>query len=233
MAKSKQIHIFATRPDLVPGLAKVESEIGLQYARCGRYSCGSELEQYLSLMEWEGLGKNITGDHISGPRFLVMPKSQKIHLESVAPSTSRRAGRQNAIVVDDAGGLSRSALSLDEQLALLEHGTTPENPALKPGMACVLSQKLNPDSVVFSPGGVYKDQPAIIAGHVGTISQSNDALALYKGFVRAVAKSFEKIGSYYVGPEAAKLMAQGCRMVTISVVSPPLYDLKRSQNQHP
>jgi hypothetical protein len=227
MAKSKQIHIFATRPDLVPGLAKVESEIGLQYARCGRYSCGSELEQYLSLMEWEGLGKNITGDHISGPRFLVMPKSQKIHLESLAPSSSRRAGRQNAIVVDDAGGLSRSALSLDKALALLEHGTTPENPALQPGMACVLSQKLNPDSIVFSPGGVYKDQPAIIAGHIATISESSNALTLYKGFVKAITKGFEKIGSYYVGPEAARLMEQGHRMVTIGLGSPALYDLKR------
>jgi hypothetical protein len=227
MAKGKQIHIFATRSDLVPGLAKVESELGIQYARCGRYP-GSKIEQYASLIEWEGLGRNTTGDHMSGPQFLVMPRSQKISLEPAPSSSSGHAGSQNAIVVDAVGQPSRSVLSLDKALILLEYGKTPENPALSPGISCLLSQKLNPDSIVFSPGGVYKDQPAIIAGHIGTISQSSNALSLYKSFVKAVTKGFEKIGSYYVGPEAARLMAQGHRMVTIGLSSPGLYDLKRA-----
>lgn len=227
MAKSKQTHIFATRSDLVPGVARAEAELGIQYARCGRYSSSSELEQYSSLMEWEGLGKNATGDHISGPQFLVMPKSQKFNLETVAAS-GRHAAHQNAIVVDDAGRLSRAALSLDKALTLLEHGTTPENPAPQRGDACFLSQKLNPDSLVFSPGGVYKDQAAIIAGHIGTISNSAPSLTLYKAFSKAIFKNFEKIGSYHVGPEAVKLMQRGYRMVTISIGSSPIYDLRRA-----
>lgn len=228
MAKSKQTHIFATRPDLVPSLAQVETTLGIQYARCGRYSSGSELELYSSLTEWGELGKNATGDHMSGPQFLVMLKSQKISLDPVPTSGRPHARQQQAIVVNDVGQLSRSALPLDKTLTLLEHTTTLKTPPQQLGTAYFLSQKLNPDSIVFSPGGVYKDQPAMIAGHIGTISQSSNALTLYKGFVRAITKGFEKIGSYYVGPEAVRLMQQGYRMVTISIGSPVLYDLKRT-----
>ena len=180
MAKSKQTHIFATRSDLVPGLRKAESELGIQYARCGRYS-GPQIEQYASLIEWEELGRNTTGDHMSGPQFLVTPAAQKINLEPIPSS----------------------------------------------GGVWSLSQKMNPDSIVFLPGGVYKDQPAIIAGHIGTIWESSAASSLYKGFVKAITKGFEKIGSYYVGPEAAGLMSQSYRMVTIGLGSPTIYDLKR------
>jgi hypothetical protein len=227
MAKSKQIHIFATKHDLVPGLAKVESELGIQYARCGRY-LGSKIEQYASLIEWEGLGRNATGDHMSGPQFLVMPRSHKISLQPALSSGSGHAGHSNAIVVDAVGQPSGSVLSLSKALTFLEAGTTPENPALQPGVACFLSQKLNPGSIVFAPGGVHNDQPAIIAGHIGTISQSGNALILYKGFVKRVTRGFAKIGSYYVGPEAVRLMSQGHRMVTMSLSSPTLYDLKRA-----
>lgn len=226
MAKSNQTHIFATKPDLVPGLAKAEAELGIQYARCDRYS-SIKIEQYASLVEWEELGKNTTGNHVSSPQFLVLPKSQKINLEPVAISGGRQTKSQHAIVVDAVGQPSHSALFLDKALDLLERGITPETPA-QAGIAYFLSQKLNPDSLVFSPGGVYKDQPAMIAGHIGTISQSSNALSLYKGFVKAMIKGFEKIGSYYVGPEAARLMAQGFRMVTISLGSPAIYDLKRA-----
>jgi hypothetical protein len=225
MAKSEQTHIFATRSDLVPGLARAEAELGIQYARCGRY-CSSEFEQYSSLVEWEGLGKNTTGDHMSGAQFLATPKSKKIIMETVAP-TGRHAGRQNGIVVDDAGRLSRSALSPDKASAFFEHGTRLETPPQQSDSVYFLSQKLNPDSLVFSPGGVYKDQPAIVAGHIGTISQSNAALTLYKSFVEAITKGFEKIGNYYAGPEAERLMRERYRMITISVGSPAIYDLKR------
>src|ERR1051326_2717655 len=176
MAKSKQMHIFATRSDLAPGLAKAETELGIQYARCGRYSSSSELEKYSSLLEWEGLGRNTTGNHMSGHQFLVTPKFQKINLEPVTVSGA---------------------------------------PTRQIGTFFFLDQKLNPYSIVFLPGGVYKDQSAIIAGHIGSVSQSSSAVTLYKSFVKAITQGFEKIGSYYVAPEAARLMEQGYRMITI------------------
>lgn len=231
MAKSKQTHIFATRPDLVPGLTAIEAELGVRYARCGSYA-GGVFEHYSSLLQWDGLGKNTTGDHLSGPQFLVVPESEKITLEPVVvsgPSSSRgQAGVQNAILVDAVGQLSRSTVSVDKALALLDHIGTQNTEPKKFESTYVLSQKLNPDSIVFSPGGIYNKLPALIAGHIGTISQSKNALTLYNKFVKAIIKGFEKIGSYYVGPEAARLMAEDYRMVTIGISSPTVYDLKRA-----
>jgi hypothetical protein len=226
MAKSKQTHIFATRQDLVPGLTKIETEVGVRYARCGNYA-GSIFEHYLSLLAWDGLGSNTSGNHVSGPQFLVVPKSEKINVEPLPgndrSSSGRGAAQQPTVVVDDAGRFSKSTLSLDRALTLLDDGGKHDITG-----AYALSQKLNPDSIVFSPGGVYDKQPALIAGHIGTVSQSKSALALYKDFVKAVTAGFEKIGSYHVGPEAGRLMAQGYRMVTIGIGSPAIYDLKRT-----
>ncbi len=38
---------------------------------------------------------------------------------------------------------------------------------------------------------------------------------------------FEKIGTYRIGPEAARMMDEGYRMVTIEIASPGAYDLRR------
>jgi hypothetical protein len=233
MPNSKQTHLFATRQDLVPGLNKIEADTGMRYARCGTYA-GTIFEQYSSLLKWDGLGKNTTGDHMNGPQFLVVPTSQKITLEPVLQtrgfSPSRHpSAAQRALVVDRVGELSRSTSSLEEALWALED-TGEGNTRQESGesVSYVLSQKLNPDSVVFSPGGIYKGQPVLVSGHIGTISQSAGSKNLYKTFVKAVIQDFVKIGSYYVGPEAARLMQQGYRMVTIGIGSPVIYDLRRT-----
>lgn len=230
MRRSKQTHIFATKPDLVPGLSRIEAELGVRYARCGSYA-GSIFEQYSSLLAWNGLGENTTGDHVTGPQFLVVPKSQKINIELAERAGgwggTARGGDQEIIVVDALGQLSRPAVSLDNALDLLDGAQTAESQPKQLERAYVVSQKLNPDSVVFSPGGVYKPIPAVIAGHIGTISESKIAVDLYKNFVKAITNGFEKIGSYHVGADAARLMVQGYRMVTISITSPAIYDLKR------
>ena len=233
MPNSKQTHLFATRLDLVPGLTKVETDVGVKYARCATYA-GTIFEQYSSLREWDGLGKNTTGDHMSGPQFLVVPKSHKISLESVlnaggSSADTRSSRAQQAFVVDGFGELSRSTVSIEQALWALQD-TAEESIKHKSGgsVSYVLSQKLNPDSVVFSPGGIYSGQPVLVSGRIGTISQSAGSKNLYKTFVKAVIQDFEKIGSYYVGPEAARLMQQGYRMVTIGVGSPPIYDLRRA-----
>jgi hypothetical protein len=81
--------------------------------------------------------------------------------------------------------------------------------------------------LVFQPGGRYQDQ-YLICGHIGTTSEHPESLALYKDFTKAVTRGFQKIGSYKVGPEAKRLMDEGIRMVTISIKSPPEYDLRIS-----
>jgi hypothetical protein len=229
---SKQTHIFATRLDLVPGLSRVEIDLGVKYARCGTYA-GIVFEQYSSLLEWDDLGKNTTGNHLSGAQFLVVPKSQKINLESppgagVSDLRSPQSTSSRAVMVGRAGKISASSLSLEEALSSVEDSRG-DDVAEKPARYAtyVLSQKLNPDSIVFIPGGIYSEQPALVAGHIGTISDSVASLGLYKAFNKAILKNFEKIRSYHVGPEAADLMQRGYRMVTISIGSSPIYDLQR------
>jgi hypothetical protein len=90
-----------------------------------------------------------------------------------------------------------------------------------------VSQKLNPDSITFLPGGIYKEEKILVCGHIGTIFNSAVSRSLYKAFVITVTKGFQKIGSYRVGPEASRLMDNGYRMVTIGITSPPAYDLRR------
>jgi hypothetical protein len=227
----RQTHIFATKHDLVPGLTKIEAELDIRYARCGSYA-GGIFEQYSSLPGWDGLGKNTTGGHLDGPQFLVVSRSQKINVEPihlfVASSGVHKAGTQKATLVDAVGQLSRSTLPLDKALSLLDEMTVEDTHLQKTEDVYAVSQKLNPDSIVFSPGGMYDKLPVLIAGHIGTISQTKGALNLYNQFAKAIIKGFEKIGSYYVGPEAGRLMTKGYRMVTIGIGSPATYDLKRT-----
>lgn len=233
MPYSKQTHIFATRLDLVPGLSRVETALGVKYARCGTYA-GTVFEQYSSLLECDDLGKNTTGNHLSGAQFLVVPKSRKINLESspgvgASDLRSPQSTSSRAVMVDRAGKISPSSLPLEEALSSVEDSRGNDIAEKPAGSATyVLSQKLNPDSIVFIPGGIYNEQPALVAGHIGTISDSVASLGLYKAFNKAILKNFEKIGSYHVGPEAADLMQRGYRMVTISIGSSPVYDLQRT-----
>ena len=145
-------------------------------------------EQYLTLLDWEGLGKNNTGEHITGPCFLVLKRDVHVNVESVP---------QNATLA--AVGEVRYDVN----------------------------QKLNRDSVSFLPGGIFNDHKVLVCGHIGTASESSISVSLYKTFVKAITKGFEKVGSYRVGREAASLMDEGYRMVTIGVSSPRKYDLTR------
>jgi hypothetical protein len=177
---SKQLHIFATRSDLVTGLEQFEKENPVRYALSG-LNDGPLFQCYESLLEWSDLGKNATGDHISGPTFLVVSKDTEIRTEQVQQ--------------------------------------------LDGSVRYALSQKLNPESITFSPGGLFGDR-TIVCGHTGTIWKTQQSL--YDRFAGLIAKGFARIGSYRIGPEAERLMDSGYRMVTLSINSPKIYDLRRS-----
>ena len=228
---AKQTHIFATRLDIESGLRKFEAKMDVKYARCDLYY-GPVYEQYLSLLDWMDLGTNTTGDHISGPQFLVVPRASKIYLESVPQIAggwdSRQLRDSPAWTIDRTGHVSKHAVPLHQNLAELERlsGVADLQPAGQVRYA--VNQRLNPDSLTFLPGGIYKQEEVLVCGHIGTISDSEISRNLYKSFVLHVTKDFEKIGGYRVGPEAARLMNEGYRMVTIGITSPAAYDLCRS-----
>lgn len=82
----------------------------------------------------------------------------------------------------------------------------------------------NPDSVVFSPGGVNISSRAVISGEVSRVSGTAVAKTLYACFAASIRKAFEVRGAYRVGKEAAALKQQGFRL-TACVDSPEKYDL--------
>lgn len=98
-------------------------------------------------------------------------------------------------------------------------------PQKKGGIHYFVNQLINPDSIVFSPGGLYKNE-SLICGHIGTVCNERRSLELYKTFEGLVTKGFRRIGNYRVGREASHMMNQGIRMITMSVREPPEYDLK-------
>jgi hypothetical protein len=87
---------------------------------------------------------------------------------------------------------------------------------------CV-DQLLNPDSVTFTPAGLW-DEQVVLHGRVATVSASGLSQELMKQFSSAFAKYFSKIKAFFVGTKALALLDAGKRL-TISVQSPREFDL--------
>lgn len=94
------------------------------------------------------------------------------------------------------------------------------------GVKYEISQDNNPNSLVFSPGGLY-DNDFIVAGSVSTNSNESETLEVYKKFTSLLTKGFKKVSGsrYYVGPEAIGL-SNVRRLVTIKTRQSQEFDLK-------
>lgn len=95
----------------------------------------------------------------------------------------------------------------------------------KGGVHYFVDQLQNPASICFRPGGLYENE-CLISGNIGTASEHPESINLYRQFTRAIAKGFKKIGNYYVGPAALRLLDEGMRLVTMGIDEPTGYDLK-------
>lgn len=84
----------------------------------------------------------------------------------------------------------------------------------------------NDQSIVFSPGGIFNGK-YLVCGHIGTTFRNEESLTLFKIFSKTLIKNFKKVKGYYVGSEAEVMLDKGARLVTISISSPEIYDLKR------
>lgn len=92
------------------------------------------------------------------------------------------------------------------------------------GIRYSVDQLTNPDSVTFTHGGLFLPD-TLISGRVSTVSDSPVAKAIQSAFSNAIGKLFTRINAFYVGPDAAQMLARGCRL-THAVQSPPEYDLR-------
>src|SRR5580658_1959982 len=94
------------------------------------------------------------------------------------------------------------------------------------GVLFAVDLRLNEDSIVFSPGGRYRDD-VMLYGMIGTLSPPSVASKNWYTYVaKAFRKDFTKVREYFVGPEALDLMASGVRL-TLDATTPPEFDLNR------
>lgn len=96
-------------------------------------------------------------------------------------------------------------------------------PQRKGGTLYAIDAVENPSSITLRPGGMV-GKTVLLPGVVCTVSQEEVSVVLYRAFVSAIGKHFQRVQSYWVGPAALKLLGQGVRL-TVSAKAPREYDL--------
>jgi hypothetical protein len=91
------------------------------------------------------------------------------------------------------------------------------------GVSYAVDQLLNPRTIVFMHGA-FVGTDILLYGRVGTVSDDPVAVQLYRRFSSCLTKKFKRIRTFWVGPHASALHADGCRL-TIGVDSPREFDL--------
>jgi hypothetical protein len=83
---SKQIHIFATRCDLEPGIRLIEARYSIKYTLCGLFT-SPEAHIWHSILDVENLGKATRGNQSLCERYLVIRENVKLQIRSVVQSS--------------------------------------------------------------------------------------------------------------------------------------------------
>ena len=98
-------------------------------------------------------------------------------------------------------------------------------PQRRGGNRFAMDQRMNPDSVDLVPGGQF-DAQTILAGRIGTCTDSPVSAALLAAIAASIRKKWTQVKSYAVGPEALGILDAGGRL-TANLRSPREYDLQR------
>ena len=102
---------------------------------------------------------------------------------------------------------------------------TRQVPQRRGGLKYAIDQRLNPFAVGLRPGGLLTDD-ILIAGQLGTSTRDPASIELHKLIIRELKRRFVCIKSYWVGPEAVRLLDHGGRL-TISYTPDTTFDLVR------
>lgn len=113
---------------------------------------------------------------------------------------------------------------------LVAHRDEPIHPRkielIKGGVRYAIDQLANENTIEVTPGGRLR-HTIVLSGRIATVSDTPAAKELMGAFRRAVRKSFERIGAYWVGPAAVGVLDRGGRL-TIATQSPPSFNLVRA-----
>jgi hypothetical protein len=89
-----------------------------------------------------------------------------------------------------------------------------------------IDQLINPDTVVLTSGGIYKQTNIVLRGTLGANADSAPSKSLFKILSKSLFRGFTKKKNYWIGPGALSIHQGGGRLATISAESLPEYDLK-------
>lgn len=82
------------------------------------------------------------------------------------------------------------------------------------------------DCLILRCGGIHEPTGALVAGELQQpLEPSIKAVEMFEVYASELFRSFQKIGLYWLGPEALRGFRAAQRLVTIGVRSPRDYDL--------
>jgi len=123
-------------------------------------------------------------------------------------------------------GRASSESSISSDTFLICNRSENIHPRQVSGPRYLFDQLLNPETVTFTPGGLWGED-LLLNGRFATASTGTVSLGLLKLFQSLVRKRFTRIKAYYLGEEAAQTLDQGKRL-TIGAHSARTFDLSRT-----
>lgn len=169
-------------------------------------------------------------------------RGQQLHLYAThrdLVSLLNAARVRGGIAYAEAGLFNKAALSLINEATELEAFKTylaffrGEKVVVRPvpqvgvTIKYAIDQLENRNTIAIQIGGQHGSL-RLVASHIGTTSGSKVSAELFRLHAREVKARFERIKSYWVGPEAAALLDTGWRLMP-TTRSAPEYDLTRER----
>lgn len=172
--------------------------------RISFFATKSDLERALSLMEKRPIRYALTG-------AFPTPELQVWNTYRELPDLGRADGPQT--------NLCATYLVADKDLKIAV-GRVPQWDG---GLMYFVDQQANPETITMTPAGCWGDS-LVIAGVLGTASNSKASQSLMRLTAASIKKSFTRVHAYWVGPAALSLLRAGHRL-TIAEQSHSEFDL--------
>ena len=161
--------------------------------------------------------------------FIEVESARSIHYASAGMfETPETVVYPSALQIPDLGVIRVPDAALGRGLLLADSTTSFTSepiPQRRGGVRYAVDQATNPDTVDLSPGGQF-DPKTIIAGRLGTSTDSLLSADLLRMIANVVRRRWVKVKSYFVGPESLTVLDAGGRLTT-GLRSPGEYDLRR------
>jgi hypothetical protein len=85
------------------------------------------------------------------------------------------------------------------------------------------------ECLILRCGGLHEPSGALVAGELQQpLDPSEHAVEMFELYSSAAFRGFQRVGPYWLGPQALRGFEAGQRLVTIGVRSPAEYDLVRA-----